>query len=353
MAGSTGCHDDCAAMIIYIFNAVALILSFAGLGGTCYLSYKEASRQPGDFTMGVFIPETVAVFSVGIFICLLVIAIAFLGIITTALELKASQIAESKKEQTVQNDENEEAKQDKNGKLISKKKKEPKACCHNRGLLVYIGMCFFSFVFMLVVVAVSGVYSGQLDHIDYESEVKNVTKENAWIDSLKYQLPSSVFVMFNKYPDTWNKSQAALGCCGWNVTDDQSNMDESEKNANVMAYTKDSKCCKDLPAVTDINVHTKGLKRDEHGCWVTGDRKSVYTCQAIVIKYIRDNMTIFCSCTMVLAIVQFSLGIAGCVVRFPRLYRCCGWICCCCCCACCQKEMSKYGNAKVAAYNYI
>ena len=76
--------------------------------------------------------------------------------------------------------------QDKNGKVSHEKK--PKGCCHNCGFLVYIGMSLFSFFFMLAVAVVSGAYSGQLDHINYVSKVKEFAGRDAWINALEYKV---------------------------------------------------------------------------------------------------------------------------------------------------------------------
>jgi len=177
-----------------------------------------------------------------------------------------------------------------------------------------------------------------------------------------WQVSNAAIVLAEKYPKTWNESQAALGCCGWNTTA-TTNAATTAAAAGVTtaaggttgaitttatrpynhallhdAYSKNSKCCIGNNVVTEYTAKT-GIKLDKRNCWVTSDdTPQVYTCQGMVARHIQGNMVKLCACAVCFAIVQLALAIAGCVVRFPRLYSYC---------ACCCKKKTK-GN-KVAA----
>merc|ERR1711907_864332 len=81
------------------------------------------------------------------------------------------------------------------------------------------------------------------------------------------------------------------------------------------------------------------IKLDDANCWLTNSGE-VYTCQGMVAKHMQGNMVKLCGCAVGFAIVQLALAIAGCVVRFPRLYSYC---------ACCCKKKQKGKSNKVAS----
>jgi len=335
MAGSKGCHDDVAAAIIFVFNSLAMILSIVGIAGVSYIWYTQVTPEAGasKFTLSVFVPE--AMLGLGIVVCLFVLTIALLGIITTGFEMRANRLARKKKEGKAPK---KEVKKDKNGKEIPVK--EPKGCCHNAGLLVYIGLCIFAFFFLLAAAVVAGIYSGKLDQVNYVSEAINKAKGTGdpWIDVLDTQVSNAALGLAKKYSKTWNESQTVLGCCGWNVTDTAANTSTTTFNhANVLAYTN-ATCCKGKPVVTTFTTDT-GIKLDDRNCWVTEDKTAVYTCQGMVGQHMQSNMVKLCGCAVGFAILQLALAIAGCVVRFPRLYSYCA--------CCCKKKAGK--GKKVAA----
>jgi len=338
MAGSQGCHDDVAATIIFIFNSVALLLSLGALSGISYIWYTQATPQSGNtVTLSVFIPE--AMLGLGIFVSLFVLTIALLGIITTCLEMRANKIAQKKREA---NGQKQEVKKDKNGKPV--KEKKPKRCCHNAGLLVYIGMSLFAFFFLMAAAVVCGIYSGKLDHVNYVSQAKSTG--DPWVNVLDTQVSNAVVGLATKYSTTWNDTQAALGCCGWNTTDAATTNAATTAAAGVttaaavttgtaattttrafnhdvlhVAYTQNSKCCIGNNVVTEYTAKT-GIKLDKRNCWMTDDADSprVYTCQGMVARHIQGNMVKLCVCAVAFALVQLALAIAGCVVRFPRMF---------------------------------
>jgi len=315
MVGAKGCHDDFAAVLIFIFNVVAVLFALLGLAGISSIWYTQANPKPEDPVLNVFIPEIMAVFGVGVFLCVFVIAIALLGIITTCIGLKISAAEEKRT-----------------------KKGKKRKCYHNAGLLVYIGLALFAFFFMLVVGILSGQYSGKLNFVNYVSKTERI--KDSWINALERQVSNSVYKMGKDHPKSWNTTQNALGCCGWNITDAASTnvsytynniagkklrettTTRSFNHADVTVYTKDSKCCKGKPVVKNPTAKT-GIKLDERNCWVTSDDKGVYTCQGMVAKHMQDNMIKYCIFAIIFALVQLTLAIAGCVVRFPRVFSCC------------------------------
>jgi len=343
MGRSKGCHDNCAAAIIFIFNSVALILSIAGLAGVCYIWYTQANPESdGLITLSVATP--VAILGVGIIVCLFVLTIALLGIITTCIELRANKNAEKNKGKNNQ----PEPKKDKDGKV--KAPKAPKRCCHNAGLLVYIGLSLFAFFFMLIVAIIAGVYSGKLDQVNYITQAKATGDE--WIDVLESQVSGYALDMKDKYPETWNGTQALMGCCGWNVTtataaetaaaaettaagrrlsDDTTTTTVTTttlpfNHADVLAYSKESKCCIGKTVKAEYSADDK-MKYDANNCWIDETDGHAYTCQGLVAHHMQGNMVKICGCAVGFALVQLALAIAGCVVRFPVLYSYCA--CCC------------------------
>lgn len=359
MGGHKGCHDDVAAGIIFAFNSVAMILSIAGLAGVSYIWYTQANpKADREITLSVVVPE--AMLGLGIFVCLFVLTIALLGIITTGLEMRANRIARKKREKPTAK---KEVKKDKNGKVIPVK--PPKGCCHNAGLLVYIGLSLFAFVFLLAVAVVTGVYSGKLDHVNYVNQAKGTG--DPWIEVLDTQVSNAAISLAKDYPQTWEKSQTILGCCGWNLTAATTTAIPTTaagaattagaatvsttttttlpfNHANVMAYSSNATCCKGNPVVTEYTTET-GIKHDDRNCWVTDNSAvEVYTCQGMVARHMQGNMVKLCGCAVGFALVQLALAIAGCVVRFPRLYSYC---------ACCCKKKQKSKPQKVASTNEI
>merc|ERR1712224_710818 len=178
-----------------------------------------------------------------------------------------------------------------------------------------------------------------------------------WINVLDTQVSKAVGVLAEKYSQTWNESQTALGCCGWSIKDAATTNNATTAAAAgvttgtttttttrpfnhdlLLSYTANSTCCNGNNVVTEYTAET-GIKLDKRNCWMTDtDSPRVYTCQGMVARHIHGNMVKLCACAVVFGIVQLALAIAGCVVRFPRLYSYC---------ACCCKKKSK-GN-KVAA----
>jgi len=335
MTGAKGCHDDVAAAIIFVFNSVAMILSIAGVAGISYIWYTQVTPEAGasKYTLSVFVPE--AMLGLGIFVCLFALAIALLGIITTGLEMRANRLARKKSKPTPK----KEVKKDKNGKVIPVK--EPKGCCHNAGLLVYIGLSLFAFFFLLAAAVVAGIYSGKLDQVNYVSEAVSKAKGTGdpWIEVLDTQVSKAAIGLAEDFPEQWNESQTVLGCCGWNLKAGTTNATATLpfNHDDVEAYTNAS-CCKGKPVVVDPTTDT-GIKHDDRNCWVTGDGAAVYTCQGMVGRHMQGNMVKLCGCAVGFAILQLALAISGCVVRFPRLYSYCA--------CCCKKKAGK--GKKVAA----
>lgn len=345
MVGSKGCHDDFAAAIIYIFNAVAAALSILGLAGICYLWYTQTSSTAEDPVFNVFIPQFMALSGLCIFLLVLVLVIAKIGIVGTCVEMKANA-----------RDGGSKAKIVRKGRSNDKDEGNSKTCCHNRGLLYYIALSFFAFVLMMGVGIFAAVYSGKLDHINYvnnvqlESVIKEVTSQvkergDPWILDMEHRVSNMVFTVGRDNPKSWNTTQTLMGCCGWNITAEAAagkglgDTNMPFNHADVLAYGKDTKCCEGKPVVVDPTVDT-GIKLDDRNCWVTEDDTAVYTCQRMVARHVQGNVVKISICAIVFAFIQLALSIAGCVVRFPRVFRCCA--------RCCGKKRKVKSRSAVA-----
>lgn len=285
MAGSKGCQDDFASFVIFALNSILLIMSILGLVGVGYVWVTQNNLQGGgEAALSVVIPEFVLI--TGIVVIVLVMVIALLGIIATACQMK----------------ENKEG----GGKICAKP--GSKDWWYSCGMTIYVFLCVFAFFFLLAVAIVAGVYSDKLSQF---SSLDNVRDQgDSWLDKLEAKTESQVIKLADKYPITWNNTQAAMGCCGWSI---------NEQN-NITAFTN-SKCCNDKTVVNSVNVIGK-VEFDYAGCKEDGDGK-VYTCEGIVATRIKGNLVKASISTAALALLQLSLAICGCVVRFPKLFAYC------------------------------
>jgi hypothetical protein len=182
-----------------------------------------------------------------------------------------------------------------------------KPCCHSCGLAVYVFLCIFAFFFLLAVAVVCGVYSDKMTNFNSLDNVRD--QGDQWMDTFEQKLTTQVLSLSEKYPITWNKTQEAIGCCGWNI-----------ENGNVTAFSN-SKCCHDGNVVTSVNVIGK-LQLDVAGCR-KDSKGEVYTCEGIVASYIQGNLVKTSISSAALAIVQLALAICGCVVRYPKCFAYC------------------------------
>lgn len=301
MAGQKGCQDDFAAFIIFALNSILLILTILALVGSIYVWVMQADLvEGGQQALSVAIPEFILILA--IFVSCVVMAIALLGIIATALQMK-----ENKDNRDGETGEMEMPAS--NRQTASKKAKDAakKPCCYLWGLAVYVFLCIFAFFFLLAVAIVCGVYSDKMTNFNSLDSVKD--QGNQWMGTLEQQLTKQVLSLSEKYPITWNKTQESIGCCGWNI-----------ENGNVTAFSN-SKCCHDSNVVTSVNVIGK-LELDVPGCRKDSNDK-VYTCEGIVASYIQGNLVKTSISSAALAIVQLALAICGCVVRYPKLFAYC------------------------------
>jgi len=310
MTGAKGCQDDFAAFVIFALNSLLLILTILGLVWTIYVWITQANLVDAEQALSVAIPDFILVLAT--FIQLVVLSIALLGIIATALQMKENKdIADGKKpEKPVEITVPKHApgsKEEKEALAKAKIAAKKHPCCHLWGLAVYVLLCILAFFFLLAVSIVCGSYSDKMANFNSLDTVKD--KGDAWIDTFETQLTDQVLTLAKKYPITWNKTQAAIGCCGWNV-----------KNGTVTAFSN-SECCHDSTVVTSVNVIGK-LKADVSGCRKDGNDK-VYTCEGIVATSIQGNLVKTSIGSMLLAIVQLALAICGCVVRYPKLFAYC------------------------------
>jgi len=302
MAGQKGCQDDFASCIIFVLNIILLLLTIVGLVGSIYVWVMQADLvEGGQQALSVAIPEFILILA--IFVSCVVMSIALLGIIATALQMK---------ENKDNRDGGETAEMEMPGssrQTASKKAKDAakKKCCYLWGLAVYVFLCIFAFFFLLAVAIVCGVYSDKMTNFNSLDSVKD--QGNQWMGTLEEQLTKQVLSLSEKYPITWNKTQESIGCCGWNI-----------ENGNVTAFSN-SKCCHDSNVVTSVNVIGK-LELDVPGCRKDSNEK-VYTCEGIVASYIQGNLVKTSISSAALAIVQLALAICGCVVRYPKCFAYC------------------------------
>jgi len=97
MTGAKGCQDDFAAFVIFALNSILMILTILGLVWTIYVWVMQANLvQDGEQALSVAIPDFILVLAT--FIQCVVLSIALLGIIATALQMKENKdIADGKK----------------------------------------------------------------------------------------------------------------------------------------------------------------------------------------------------------------------------------------------------------------
>jgi len=302
MAGQKGCQDDFAAFIIFALNSILLILTILGLVGIIYVWVMQADLvEGGQQALSVAIPEFILVLA--IFVSCVVMSIALLGIIATARQMKENK-------DNRDGEETGEMEMPGSSRQTASKKANDaakKSCCYLWGLAVYVFLCIFAFFFLLAVAIVCGVYSDKMTNFNSLDSVKE--QGNQWMGTLEQQLTTQVLSLSEKYPITWNKTQEAIGCCGWNI-----------ENGNVTAFSN-SKCCHDSNVVTSVNVIGK-LELDVPGCRKDSNEK-VYTCEGIVASYIQGNLVKTSISSAALAIVQLALAICGCVVRYPKCFAYC------------------------------
>jgi len=302
MAGQKGCQDDFAAFIIFALNSILLILTILGLVGSIYVWVMQADLvEGGQQALSVAIPEFILILA--IFVSCVVMSIALLGIIATALQMKENKDNRDG-EETGEMEMPGSSRQTANKKANDAAKKP---CCYLWGLAVYVFLCIFAFFFLLAVAIVCGVYSDKMTSFNSLDSVKD--QGNQWMGTLEQQLTTQVLSLSEKYPITWNKTQESIGCCGWNI-----------ENGNVTAFSN-SKCCHDSNVVTSVNVIGK-LELDVPGCRKDSNEK-VYTCEGIVASYIQGNLVKTSISSAALAIVQLALAICGCVVRYPKCFAYC------------------------------
>jgi len=314
MTGAKGCQDDFAAGVIFVLNSILLILTLLGLVGAIYVWITQADLVEGQQALSVAVPEFILI--TAIFVSIVVMSVALLGIIATALQMKENKdIADGKikpGEINVKPAKSAEmtvpkpapgSKEEREAKLAAKKHK----CCHLWGLAVYVLLCILAFFFLLAVSIVCGAYSDKMANFNSLDTVKD--KGDQWIDTFEEKLTKQVLSLSEKYPITWDKTQETMGCCGWNVD-----------NGTVTAFSN-STCCHNSKVITSVNVIGK-LEANVAGCRKDGNEK-VYTCEGIVATYIQGNLVKTSISSMALAIVQLALAICGCVVRYPQCFAYC------------------------------
>jgi len=301
MAGQKGCQDDFAAFVIFALNSVLLLLTILGVVGIIYVWVMQADlAEGGQQALSVAIPEFILI--TAIFVSCVVMAIALLGIIATALQMKENKnIADGGK--TAERPVPKHKPGSREAKLATKKH----PCCHLWGLAIYVCLCIFAFFFLLAVSIVCGVYSDKMTNFNSLDNVRD--QGDQWIDTFEEKLTRQVLSLSEKYPITWNKTQETIGCCGWNI-----------ENGNVTAFSN-SKCCHDSNVVTSVNVIGK-FELDVAGCRKDSN-ENVYTCEGIVASHIQGNLVKTSLSSAALAIVQLALAICGCVVRYPKLFAYC------------------------------
>jgi len=299
MAGKKDCNDGFAALIIIALNSLLLIMTILGLVGIIYVWVMQSDIPTGgEQALSVAIPEFILV--TAIFLTIVVMSISLFGIIATALQMKENKHADDVKKMP----ELDEKDGKQNGKLAHKKH----PCCHLWGLGVYVFLCILAFFFLLAVAVVCGVYSDKMTQFNSLDKVRD--KGDGWLDTFEDKLSTQVLKLSDKYPKTWNSTQEAIGCCGWNLD-----------NGNITAFTN-SKCCQDNTMVNSVNVIGK-INLDYAGCKKDSD-ENVYTCEGIVATYIQGNLVKASISAAALAFVQLALAICGCVVRYPKLFKYCG-----------------------------
>lgn len=369
MAGAKGCNDDCAAFIIFIVNSLLLIGTLASLAFIIYIWVMQGDLvKGGQEALSVYVPEVILIAAIIIFV--IILAVALLGIITTARQMKQNEEKEKKAKQHY----TPEGEQRKRGG-------KQKGCCWNWGLSFYVFLCVLGFLLLLAVGIVAGAYSDKMSEFSTLDNVRGQGED--WLSMLEDKLETEVLSLADKFPKTWNQTQAVAGCCGWSVieattvaaatdaaaagtttlaaaTGDAAATDAATTGAaatdaaatdaaatsgaattgaattaddvldggrrvlsdasSVTAFTN-SKCCQNANVVTSVDIIGK-IQFDYNGCR-KDDADQVYTCQGVIASYIQSNLVKIAIISIVLAIAQLTLAVSGCVVRYPETARKC------------------------------
>lgn len=354
MAGAKGCNDDCAAFIIFIVNSLLVIGTLASLAFIIYIWVMQGDLvKGGQEALSVYVPEVILIAAIIIFV--IILAVALLGIITTARQMKQNE----EKEKKAKKHYTPEGEQTKRGG-------KQKGCCWNWGLSFYVFLCVLGFLLLLAVSIVAGAYSDKMSEFSTLDNVRGQGED--WLSMLEDKLETEVLSLADKFPKTWNQTQAVAGCCGWSVieattvaaatdaaaagtttlaaatgdaaaatdaattgavaTDAATSADDVldggrrvlSDASSVTAFTN-SKCCQNANVVTSVDIIGK-IQFDYNGCR-KDDADQVYTCQGVIASYIQSNLVKIAIISIVLAIAQLTLAVSGCVVRYPETARKC------------------------------
>merc|ERR1719362_1430217 len=142
----------------------------------------------GQQALSVAIPEFIL--ATAIFVSCVVMSIALLGIIATALQMKENKDNRGGKKtaemempapkhkprfQTTVRKHKPASKEAKDG--------AKKPCCHLWGLAVYVFLCIFAFFFLLAVAIVCGLYSDKMTNFNSLDTVRD--QGDQWIDTFE------------------------------------------------------------------------------------------------------------------------------------------------------------------------
>merc|ERR1711939_3958 len=69
------------------------------------------------------------------------------------------------------------------------------------------------------------------------------TKGDEWLTKLEEKLDTQMLEIADKFPETWNNTQAVAGCCGWSIieaTDDAATGNAAAGTTTISAGTNDA-----------------------------------------------------------------------------------------------------------------
>jgi len=377
MGGAKGCNDDCAAFIIYIVNGLLVLGTLASLAFAIYVWVIQGGLVDGaQDALSVYVPEIILIIAIVIF--LIILTISLLGIISTCMQMKEHEKQENKKKQHYTPDGDDEKDE--------RKKDKPKGCCWNWGLSFYVFLCILGFLLLLVVGFVSLTYSDKMTQFSALDTVRDQGDEwlsmlEEKLDSQVLELADQFPVTWNRTQAVagccgWSIIEAAAAVTDGAAaatagaatdpatagaatdpaatgtgtaaaaTDSVTTAAATDPATTAAATTTttvstapllggrraladastvtgftDSVCCQNANAVTSVDLIGK-VQFDFDGCR-KDDAGQVYTCQGIVASSIQSNLVRIAIISIILAIAQLTLGVSGCVVRYPHCFPCC------------------------------
>lgn len=280
-----GAKGTCGAIILYMTNALLLLVGIAGsalsalvmVGDSISISGLESARE----AIAAFVPET--------FVLIALIAsgsvtlIAILGFIGTCCQRKENKLAMEQKENgddaTV-------------GGGLGGQGCCSKDACMSCGMDLYIVFCFVGLIVLIVASAIGAIAFAGVTPAEVESFINGTCGEgcSATVTGAYTALFNGInnFVVSQVDTDGWQKVQNAFGCCGWW---NQTNATTGTTYISAISAVKEARCCINASATLDQTSITYEQLSFQIGAQTCGQESGIsYTCGARIVSFAQANM---------------------------------------------------------------